>query len=81
MRTLFLMTLIFVIAILFAVKGWYEYKTMLYEIQEYSYFEGQKDALCGDIRIKEVYPDCWTWIASPWDNGQLPIWNPSNCIK
>lgn len=40
---------------------------------EYAYMEGQKDALEGDIRIKEVEGD-WKYIKSPWDNGDKAIY-------
>ena len=35
---------------------------------EYAYFEGQKDALAGDMRIKKVKYG-YMWIKSPWDNS------------
>jgi hypothetical protein len=44
---------------------------------EYAYFEGQRDALENDIRIKRYSDSCWIWIKSPWDNGKQPIYNPS----
>lgn len=34
---------------------------------EYAYFEGQKDALEGDVRIKKVNGN-WEWSKSPWDD-------------
>ena len=42
---------------------------------EQAYFEGQKDALEGDIRIKQT-EEGWMWIKSPWDEGQAPIYDP-----
>lgn len=48
----------------------------LYIIAEESYFEGQKDALENDIRIKKQ-DSTWIWIKSPWDSGRIPIFNPS----
>lgn len=44
---------------------------------EQAYFEGQKDALNNDIRIKRNQDSCWIWTKSPWDNGEPPIYNPS----
>jgi len=42
----------------------------LLKASEYAYFEGQKDALNGDIAIKwDEEADCWRWIKSPWNNG------------
>jgi hypothetical protein len=43
---------------------------------EECYFEGQKDALEGDIRIKQVNDSCWVWTKSPWDEGRKAIFNP-----
>ena len=51
-----------------------------YEALEYSYFEGQKDALNGDIKIKKNNDSCWIWMETPWESGRPPIFNPSyNC--
>ena len=36
------------------------------ESMEYAYFEGQRDALEGDIRIENKQGQ-WSWIKSPWD--------------
>lgn len=37
---------------------------------ELAYFEGQRDALEGDIRIKyDEQFKCWRWIKTPWNNG------------
>ena len=43
---------------------------------EYGYYEGQKDALTGDIRIKLNEDSIWVWTKSPWDNKKEPIYNP-----
>ena len=48
---------------------------------ERAYFEGQKDALLGDVRIEringELDPDTlWRWTSSPWDSGKEPIYHP-----
>lgn len=44
---------------------------------EYSYFEGQKDALSNDIRIEEVNGE-YIWSKSPWDdNNKTILYNPS----
>ena len=47
------------------------------EFIENAYFEGQKDALSGDIRIKQINDSCWIWIKSCWDSGKKPTFNPS----
>ncbi len=47
---------------------------------EQAYFEGQKDAINCDIKIKKNIDSCWVWTESPWDNGKQPIFDPSfNC--
>ncbi|MEK6829091.1 MAG: hypothetical protein AABY15_03110 [Nanoarchaeota archaeon] len=48
-------------------------------ILEEAYFEGQKDAINGDVRIKKNHDGCWKWTKSPWDNGMSPVFNPSVC--
>ncbi len=42
------------------------------------YFEGQRDALEGDVRIYKTPSGCYIWSKSPWDTGELPIFNPSD---
>jgi hypothetical protein len=42
---------------------------VLQGFSEYGFFEGQKDALKGDIRIEQRC-STWTWIKSPWDSAQ-----------
>lgn len=44
---------------------------------ENAYFEGQKDALEGDIRIKRSKDSCWIWTKSPWNSGKIPTFNPN----
>ena len=49
---------------------------------EKAYFDGQKDAICGDIRIK--YDDSikyYKWIKSPWLSGKPAIFIPSKNDK
>jgi hypothetical protein len=44
---------------------------------EYAYFEGQKDALNGDIRIKkEEGSENYIWSRSPWDDDDKIIFDP-----
>jgi len=47
------------------------------KIVEKSYFEGQKDALNKDIRIKLNRDSVYIWDKSPWDGGKLPIYYPN----
>lgn len=49
------------------------------ESLEYSYFEGQYDAVNGDIRIAyDSVKQEYIWISSPWNDGELDdvIYNP-----
>lgn len=43
---------------------------------EAAYFEGQKDALEDDIRIKLENDSTYIWTKSPWDDGKKPIFDP-----
>lgn len=46
---------------------------------EKSYFEGQKAALTGDVRIElDSTSGEWSWIKSPWNDGTHPKFKPSN---
>lgn len=45
---------------------------------EKAYFEGQRDALEGDIRIKKV-DSCYVWTKSCWNSGKAPIFHPPLC--
>ena len=44
---------------------------------ESAYFEGQKDALNGDIRIQFRSDSCWHWTKSPWDGGKPFSFDPT----
>lgn len=46
---------------------------------EEAYFEGQKDAINGDIRIKVTHDSCYVWTKSPWDSGKNPSFTPMIC--
>lgn len=39
---------------------------------EKAYFEGQKDAINGDVRIRKNNDGCWVWTKSCWDGGDTP---------
>lgn len=43
---------------------------------EMAYFERQRDALEGNVRI-EKRDSTWHWVKSPWDSGREPIFDPS----
>lgn len=46
-------------------------------IIEEAYFEGQRDAIEGDVRIRQTDDSCWVWTKSPWDGGTTPTFNPN----
>lgn len=56
-------------------------KDNFFKACEEAYFEGQKDALEKDIRIKKTNDSCWVWIKSPWDSNRAPIFNPNSICK
>lgn len=77
------MFIIFIVmcALLFALFKIITYprdiRPTLLKLVEFAYFEGQRDAIQGDIRIKYVDElKSWTWVKSCWDNGPEPIYNP-----
>ena len=41
-----------------------------------AYFEGQKDAINGDIRIA-IKDSVYIWTKSCWDDGTKPLFNPT----
>lgn len=47
-----------------------------YKSQEYGYFEGQRDALNGDIRIQWTGEN-YIWIKSCWNDGRTPVYDPT----
>jgi hypothetical protein len=47
------------------------------EACERAYFEGQRDALDGDVRIKMNKDSFFIWVKSPWNNGDKPIYTPT----
>lgn len=50
-------------------------------VMEYSYFEGQLDAMNGDIRIGKLDSGKYEWLKSPWDNRDKEIlYNPNENI-
>jgi len=48
---------------------------------EQAYFEGQRDALDGNVRIKLNADSCYIWRVSPWDSGKPPVYNPCYICK
>ena len=55
----------------------------IYKIEQ-AYYEGQVDALTGDIRIERVvnefcHDTTYQWIKSPWKSGEVPTYQPPIC--
>lgn len=48
---------------------------------EMAYFEGQKDAIEGDIRIKLMEDSIYVWSKSPWEDGTKPVYIPTQKFK
>lgn len=42
-----------------------------------AYFEGQRDAINGDIRIKLNSDSVYIWTKSCWNDGTIPLFQPS----
>lgn len=48
------------------------------ELAEVAYFEGQRDAISGDVRIKLGSDSVYYWAKSPWDcNYRRVTFNPT----
>jgi len=45
---------------------------------EYAYFEGQKDAISNDVRIKLDSDSVYIWTKSPWNGGKKPRFIPNH---
>ena len=52
-------------------------KKALTKVLEQAYFEGQKDAINGDIRIKLNSDSIYVWTKSPWESGEIPVYVPT----
>ena len=72
--------LTFLLVILLVIISSCNIKDNYQETLEQAYFEGQRDALNGDIRIKKDLNGCYIWTKSPWNDERAPIFDPSfNC--
>jgi len=54
----------------------YQIKIAIQKALESAYFEGQRDAINGDVRIKLNEDSVYVWTKSPWNDGTLPIYFP-----
>lgn len=76
-RKVFLYILLLIIVLIFC-----NVKSQVNKALEQAYFEGQKDALENDIRIKINENNRWIWIKSPWVDGRQPVFIPPfNCCQ
>jgi len=48
-----------------------------YWYSEKNYFEGQRDAINGDIRIRLNNDSVYMWVKSPWNNRREIEYNPT----
>lgn len=76
MKNLIILVLLFIIVMMSDRSDNFATKKL-----EEGYFEGQKDALTGDIRIVQVRSEDstvvkWAWSKSPWESGKSPIYQP-----
>jgi hypothetical protein len=74
MKKLILITIMFLISASCIKEEKIEHSLNL--ALEEAYFEGQKDAISGDIRIKKDSEGYWYWSKSPWNNNREPVFNP-----
>ena len=52
-------------------------KAYTHRQMEYAYFEGQRDAITGDVRIISLADGRYKWVKSPWDQGdKQPEFDP-----
>ncbi|MCA6369143.1 MAG: hypothetical protein IM631_05140 [Cytophagales bacterium] len=52
-------------------------KQLMKDVSERAFFEGQRRALMGDVRIKLGKDSTFIWVKSPWDDGTPPRFNPT----
>jgi hypothetical protein len=69
---------LFLLLILLCYQITEGFNILITKLIEESYFEGQKDALNNDIRIKKISDSSYIWISSPWNNNRKPLWTPDS---
>ena len=52
-----------------------EHDEYVQKTREHAYFEGQRDAVNGDVRIR-LDDSVYVWKKSPWDDGKAPLYSP-----
>lgn len=52
-------------------------KVLMKDVYERAFFEGQRRALNGDVRIKLGSDSTYIWVKSPFDDGSSPSFKPT----
>lgn len=77
MFVIFILSLV-IICITFSNSNSYRKLELLsIKMCEQAYFEGQKDAINNDVRIKLDKDSIYQWTESPWNNNRTPLFQPS----
>ena len=72
----FYVSIMIIIFVIMAINGKQNNnKTKM--LMERAYFDGQRDAINGDVRIKLTSDSLYVWTKSCWDNGEHPDFNPT----
>jgi len=69
--------LVFITSCNYSIINTKDYEKNINIVCENAYFEGQKDAINGDIRIKLNSDSIYIWIKSPWNNVRKPTFIPT----
>lgn len=70
----FIISIVCIFVICFCLYNLYEtLQTRRLKYMEYAYFEGQRDALNGDIRIEKKENGYYRWTKTCWDSGRKPM--------
>lgn len=70
---------VWIYVVMMLVQGIWIAKTKekVQTVLENAYFEGQRDAINGDIRIRLNSDSVYIWVKSPWNTGEKPIFTPT----
>jgi len=75
--TSFILWIVLVMYVIYNRNTKTEYKEEYIRTIEQAYFEGQKDAINGDIRIKLNNDSIYVWTKSCWNNKTVPSYTPT----
>ena len=76
MKTILLLLILLLSSCNYVIVSETELQELLITKIEKAYFEGQKDAINGDVRII-LKDSIYYWSKSCWDNGTKPTYNPT----